>query len=147
VDEISEIAARVTGSATAPELLDAGFAAFELIRVAARAYEDRAPELFAAFITAAGTAAEGRNALYDAPSFPLASSSPPPAVDLNSATDPAHVADQLAALAALVARCLCAVDAALPGGLAACRFGARAASGIRQLLVAEPDECDETVLR
>jgi hypothetical protein len=104
----------------------------------ARACEDRAPELFAAFMTAASTAAEGRNALYEAPSFPLADSSPVPAVDLDPATDPAQVADRLAALAALAARRLGAVDAALPRDRAACRLGAQAAMGTWRLLAAAP---------
>lgn len=147
VDELSEIAARVASSATVPELLGAGFTAFETIRMVARAYEDRAPELFAAFMTAAGTAVEGRNALYNATSFPLTSSSPVPAVDPNPATDPAHIADQLAALATLVARRLYAIEAGLPGDRAACRLGTQAAISIWRLLTADPYECDETVLR
>jgi hypothetical protein len=147
VDEISEIATRINSNATMPELLDASFAAFEAIRMVARACEDQSPELFAAFMTAAGAAVEGRNALYDAPSFPLASSSPMLSANLKPAPDPAHVADQLAGLAALAARRLCAAEAALPGDRAACRLGAQAAIGIWRLLTPETDECDETVLR
>ena len=70
-------------------LLDAGFDAFEVIRLVARAGEDRAPDLFAAFITAAGTAVEGRNALGDAPSLPPATA-PPPAITMSSTAAPAR---------------------------------------------------------
>lgn len=61
MDGIAVLSARVHAAATLAELLDAGFDAFEAIRAAARACEDRTPELFAAFMMAAGTATEGRN--------------------------------------------------------------------------------------
>ena len=57
MDELSAIAARVNGGSTVAELLDAAFDAFEFLRLVARACEDRAPELFAAFMLAAGSAA------------------------------------------------------------------------------------------
>jgi hypothetical protein len=145
MDEISEAAARVTRGGTVPELLDAGFAAFEAIRLAARACEERAPELFAAFMTAAGRAVEGRNALYHAPSFPLGHDGRLPAAGPGTTTGAAQVADQFAALAALVAQCLGSVEAALPGDRAACQRGAQAATEIWRLLATDADECDETV--
>jgi hypothetical protein len=111
---ISQIAGQVEGSATLADLFDAGFAAFETIRLAARACQDQAPELFAAFLTAAGTAVEDRNALYDAPSFPLNGSGPWPAPGVSTTADTAGIADQLAALATLVARRLQAAQATRP---------------------------------
>ena len=50
--ELDAIASRLRGGTTLAGLLDAGFAAFEVIRLVARVGEDLAPELFAAFLTA-----------------------------------------------------------------------------------------------
>jgi hypothetical protein len=75
--ELDAITSRLRDISTLAELLDAGFDAFEAIRLVARACEDRAPDLFAAFMTAAGTAVDGRNALNDAPSLPPPTGPPP----------------------------------------------------------------------
>ncbi len=77
MDELDAVAARLARRHRPSGLLDAGFDAFEVIRLVARACEDLAPKLFAAFMTAAGTAVEGRNALDDAPSLPPATGPPP----------------------------------------------------------------------
>jgi hypothetical protein len=61
--------ARLRGTDGVAATLAAGFDAFEVIRAAARDCEDRASELFAAFMMAAGSAVEGRNALAAAPSL------------------------------------------------------------------------------
>jgi len=53
MNELDACTARVHSSATLAELLEAGFDAFEVIRLVARACEDWAPDLFAAFMTAA----------------------------------------------------------------------------------------------
>lgn len=135
MDEIDFLAARVRESASLPELLDAGFDAFEAIRSAARACEDRTPELFAAFMMAAGTATEARNALTGAPSLPPSNASS--AGLLVAATaDVGHVADKLADLAGLMARRLPDVAAAAPaaGDRVACHDAALAAAAIHQLL-------------
>jgi hypothetical protein len=58
MNELDAIAARLRGGTALAGLLDAGFGAFEVIRLVARACEDLAPELFAAFITTAGTAVD-----------------------------------------------------------------------------------------
>jgi hypothetical protein len=50
--ELDAITSRLRDISTLAELLDAGFDAFEAIRLVARACEDRAPDLFAAFMTA-----------------------------------------------------------------------------------------------
>ena len=52
MEELHAIASRLRGGSTLAELLAAGFDAFETIRRAARACEDRTPDLFAAFMTA-----------------------------------------------------------------------------------------------
>jgi len=50
--QIELMQARIRSCATLPDTLAAGFDAFETIRWHARQCEDRAPELFAAFMTA-----------------------------------------------------------------------------------------------
>jgi hypothetical protein len=142
MDEITEIAQRVSSSGTLPELLDAGFAAFEAIRLAARACEDRMPELFAAFMMAAGTAVEACNALSGAPSLPRSPAGPAPAPTRSTTADVACVADQLARLAALVAQRLHAAvgEAALPEDRIACQHGAQAADEVWRLLASNLDE-------
>jgi hypothetical protein len=137
VGKIAFFALRLRASRSLPELLDAGFDAFEVIRSAARACEDRAPELFAAFMMAAGTATEGRNAVNAAPSLPAGTSSVRGREPLVSAADDADaVADELAALAGLLAHRLpdAAAAADLAGDRAACRDAARAAAQIHRLL-------------
>jgi hypothetical protein len=142
MNELEGITARVHGSTTLAELLDAGFEAFEVIRLVARPCEDRAPDLFAAFMTAVGTAVEGRNALNDAPSIPPSCSGPPPAPTVSAAADTGQIADELAALAALLAQRLaeaCA-HAVLADDRVACQYAARAAADIYQLLARDADE-------
>jgi hypothetical protein len=140
--EIGEVAQRVRDSATVPDLLGAGFEAFEAIRLAARACEDRAPELFAAFMMAAGAAVEGRNALYAAPSLPAAPGGPPTAPTVSPAAGVAPIADELARLAALLTQRLHGAlsEATLPGDRTACHHGAQAAAEIHWLLASDHDE-------
>ena len=67
--QASGIEARLRQAASLPETLAAGFDAFEAIRMTARDWQDRAPELSAAFMTAADAAVDGREALTIAPSL------------------------------------------------------------------------------
>ena len=64
------IMARLRRARSLPGLLAASFDAFETIRVLARGSEDIVPSLFAAFMTVADAAADGRQALTLAPSLP-----------------------------------------------------------------------------
>ena len=143
--ELHAIASRLHDVSTLAELLDAGFDAFEAIRVVARACEDRAPSLFAAFMTAAGTAVDGRNALNDAPSLPPPTG-PAPVITVSATAGADHVADEIAALAALLAQHLAeaATKCVLEGDRAACQHAARAATDIHRLLARD---LDETVAR
>jgi hypothetical protein len=142
MDGLSAITARVISSATISDLLEASFDAFEVIRLAARACEDQVPELFAAFMVAATTAAEGRHALNDAPSLPPARSSPTPSLTVSLGDDADHIADVLAELATLLAQRLHE-----PAGLAdladdrdACERAGQAATDIHQILSRDTDE-------
>ena len=139
--ELDAIAARLRGSTCLSELLDAGFDAFEVIRLVARAGEDGARELFAAFMTAAGTAVEGRNVLGGAPSLPPATA-PPPTITMSTAVDADHIADELAALATLLATLLAEANAQAvrEGDQAACQHAVDAAADIHRLLARGLDE-------
>lgn len=53
------VEARLRQAADLPEMLAAGFDAFEAIRMAARDYQDQVPGLFAAFMTTADAAVDG----------------------------------------------------------------------------------------
>ena len=133
--ELDAIASRLRGGTALADLLDAGFDAFEIIRLVARASEDLAPDLFAAFITTAGTAVQGRNALGDAPSLPTATA-PPLAITMSSAVGAGQIADELAALATLLAQRLAeaGAQAAGEGDRAACQHATCAAADIHRLL-------------
>jgi len=137
--ELDTIASRLRGATTLAGLLDAGFDAFEAIRLVARAGEDLAPGFLAAFITTAGTAVEGRNALNDAPSLPPATG-PPPAPAVSLTVDAGQIADELAALAALLAQRLAeaGAQAAGEGDRAACQHATYAAADIHRLLAPGP---------
>src|ERR1022692_3847875 len=68
--ERSGVEARLRQAAALPDMLAASFEAFEVIRLLARGNEDRVPGLFAAFMTAADAAVDGREAVTAAPSLP-----------------------------------------------------------------------------
>ncbi len=142
MDEIAVLSARVRAAAGLPELLDAGFDAFEAIRAAARACEDRTTELFAAFMMAAGTATEGRNALNAAPSLQPGTSAPNRNPPVSAAADVYGISDELADLAGLLARRLpqAAATATRSGDRAACDDAAYAAAEIHRLLAGDSDE-------
>jgi len=53
-----------------PDTLAASFDAFEAVRELARGCEDKVPALFAAFMTTADAAVDGREAVTIAPSLP-----------------------------------------------------------------------------
>jgi hypothetical protein len=126
--------ARLEKATGLPEVLAAGFDVFELIRVAARGCQDQVPGLFAAFMTAADAAVDGREALTLAPSLPPASGTPPGDAVL-AGGDAAQVADVLATLAGVLAERLRRAAAAdLPEDRAACQDGAHAAGRICQLM-------------
>jgi len=142
MNDLDAIAARVVFATSVPELLDAGFDAFEVIRQVARACEDRTQELFAAFVLAAGAAVEGRNALNDAPSLPHGRRGAAFTPAVSHAPDVDRVADELAELAAPLARRLYeeAAQVDLAADRDACERATRAAADIYQLLGRDTDE-------
>ena len=68
--DTSGVESRLQQATTLPDMLAASFDAFEVIRRLARDNEDRVPGLFAAFMTAADAAVDGREAITAAPSLP-----------------------------------------------------------------------------
>jgi hypothetical protein len=122
-------------AASLPKVLAAGFDAFEVIRITARHHQDRVPELFAAFMTTADAAVDGREALTIAPSLPRAAGAEPSGA-LAADADTGLAADALAALAAVLRDCLAdaAARAGTPGDQVACQDAAGAAARICQLM-------------
>lgn len=129
------IEARLSQAVSLPETLAAGFDVFEAIRITARKYQDQATALFAAFMTAADAAVDGREALTAAPSLPLADSQPDIPAMLTDA-DTAQVADALRELGSILHRRLtqAASLADAPGDQDACLDAAAAADRICQLM-------------
>ena len=137
------MAARLRTARSLPQVLDAGFDVFEFIRMLARHSQDRAPELFAAFMATAGAAVDGREAITTAPSLPPADgpltflSEPAPNTDLE------EVIEALAALATLLGQRLTrAATAADPADRAACEEAAAEAQRIVHLMGRDGDDCD-----
>jgi hypothetical protein len=66
---VEVIQARLREASSLAELLAVSFDAFEAIRVLARSSEDTVPGLFAALMTTADAAVDGREAITIAPSL------------------------------------------------------------------------------
>lgn len=130
------IETRLRRAASLPETLAAGFDAFEDIRIAARCYQDQVPALFAAFMTAADAAVDGREALTAAPSLPLGGHTGAAPALPAAADTPQAAANALAALAAMLSTRLAAAaqTAGAPGDRDACQDASAAAGWICQLL-------------
>jgi hypothetical protein len=89
VHDVEALMARLRGARSLPELLEASFDAFEAIRVLARSSEDMVPSLFAAFMSAADAAVDGRQAITLAPSLSqvsLVTTPPAPGADIDTIT-------------------------------------------------------------
>jgi hypothetical protein len=132
----AEIEIRLRASTDLPELLGAGFNAFESIRLLARSCEDRSPGLLAAFMTTADAAVDGREAITAAPALSMAVRSSCPAGECVPDVDAIAVADSLAALGTLLGDLLTdgAAAAATAEDHAACRSAVRAARRISSLM-------------
>src|ERR1022692_1301571 len=61
--DTEEISTRLRDAATLPDLLAASFDAFEIVRILVRSCDNLAPEVFAAFMTTADAAVDGREAV------------------------------------------------------------------------------------
>ena len=136
MDEISGIVTSLRGAASLPDTLVAGFNAFEAIRQLARGCEDRAPALFAAFMTTADVAVDGREAITIAPALPrprhAGAGAGVPAADASVE----EIAGAIAGLGALLTDRLARATAiaATAADRAACTQAAQAAGRICQLM-------------
>jgi hypothetical protein len=142
VHDVEVIVARLRDARSLPELLAASFDAFETIRVLARRSEDIVPSLFAAFMTTADAAVDGRQAITLAPSLSPASDvtlvTTPPA----GGADIDTITDALAALGELLDERLAhAADRALlSGDRTACQEAAEAGRRIHQLMAGDGND-------
>jgi hypothetical protein len=140
--ETVSIQARLDQATNLPDTLAASFDAFETIRLLARDCEDRMPALFAAFMTAADAAVEGREAVTVAPSLPATDRGHAPVSVLSADADVGEIASALAALGALLRDRLSHAMALTAGerDYAACQHAAQAAGRICQLMARDDDD-------
>jgi hypothetical protein len=141
VQMVSQAQAQVQAAASAHEVLAAAFDAFEVIRMHARASEDRAPGLFAAFVATASAAVDGREAVTLAPSLPPGRSSVTAVTPATARTAIGEVTAALAALAASLRErlTLIAIQAPEAGDRAACAEAAQAAGRIVSFMTGDGD--------
>jgi hypothetical protein len=138
--ETQPIQARLQDASGLGDTLAVSFDAFEAIRLAARSCVDRVPELFAAFMTTASAAADGREAITAAPSLPAGPGATHP--DLVASGDSVDdVVGVLAALGALLDTRLtrAGASAAIQADHVACREAAGAARRIHKLMTRDDD--------
>jgi hypothetical protein len=120
-------------------VLDAAYGAFEGMLSVIYPVQDPASGLFAAFVMAAASAADGRNALSLAPSLPGPPLLSVPAEQQSwSGESPERVAEAVAGLSSLVAERLAQAVASAPdvGDRDACQHAAQSAREICGLLSA-----------
>jgi len=133
---VDELAERLRDARGFPELLAVCFEAFEVIRKTARGCEDHAPELFAAFMSCADAAVDGREAITAAPSVVRAVRVPISYDGAAAQADMTGVMAGLASLGVLLGDSLdsAAAVATAAGDRTACQEAARAARRITQLM-------------
>ncbi len=122
-------------------VLDAAYAAFEGMLSVIQPVQDPASGLFTAFVKAAASAANGRNALALAPSLPGHPMLAVPAEQQPwTSESPERVAEVVAGLSHLVAERLTQAAASAPdtGDRDACRYAAQSAQDIYGMLSTEP---------
>jgi hypothetical protein len=135
VQEIDALRDRLDAADCVADTLAAGWDTFELVEVIADDYADRAPDTFAAFLFAAASAAEGRDAVGFAPSMP-ASPGIPIGFVVSDSRDMCEVVGELAGLVSILGtRLQAAVHRAdSPGDRRAFEHAAREAGRICDLL-------------
>ena len=136
IPEISGITTRLRDAHSLPDTLAAGFEAFEAVRQLARGCEDAVPGLFAAFMTAADAAIDGRDAITIAPALPPDRRGGA-GVSMPQASVPVEeMADAMAGLSAVLTDRLsrAAAIAATGADRAACTEAAQAAGRICHLM-------------
>jgi hypothetical protein len=123
------------------EVLDAAYESFEAMLSVIHRVQDPASGWFAAYVMAAASAANGRNAVALAPSLPRRPLSAVPAEQRPWPGErPERVAEMVAGLSQLVAGRLASVAVGAPdiGDQAACGHAARSARDICGLVSSRP---------
>jgi len=144
MSQICELHHRLGRAGNLPSVLAVAYEAFDGILLAIRSRENPAADLFAAFVMAAASAADGRDAITRAPSLPLSGLSH--AVITRQAGEPEPgirvLAGSVAELARLLAGQLAQAEqaAALAGDQNACAQAATCAREIHTLLAGATDE-------
>jgi hypothetical protein len=124
-----------------PDTLAVSFDTFEVIRLLARQFRDQVPELFAAFMTTADAAVDGREAITAAVSLPPPGAGAAEPSGLAPAAGLDEVIGVMSVLGMLLADRLthAAVLATVPEDRAACEEAAAAARRICQLTARRDD--------
>jgi hypothetical protein len=135
---IASIQQRLQHAAGLPAILDAAYDAFEDMLQAIRAHEDPASGLFAAFMMAAASAADGRDAVGFAPSLPPYHGRDTPAAEdgAQAGESPERAADAVVSLSRLLSARLAEAwtSSSDPGDRAGCADAVRCAQSIHDLL-------------
>ena len=126
------------------EILGHAYETFEAIRTLARSCEDRSPDLFAAFMSAASAAANGRDAILTAASRPSHISEAAERHQPSHSHTPADVADWIATSVIRLAASLdrASEHAEVRHDRRACAEAAAAARQIHQLMAPDHDNAD-----
>jgi hypothetical protein len=98
VKQIALIRQRLLDANGVPDVLAAGWEAFELVGTMASASAGQSADMYPAFTFARGSAVNGRNAMAFAPSMPAVPAEPEDSLPLSEA-DVYEIADALAGLA------------------------------------------------
>jgi len=134
----------LSGHAGLARTLGDGYDTFEAIRQVARSCGHQSPHLFAAFMSAAGAAADGRDAILTAATRPSRTTGAAEPDQASPGVRPAEAADWIAASAIRLATSLDHASelAEARQDRDACRAAATAARQIHQLMAADHDDAD-----
>ena len=133
MQDTEEISTRLRDAASLPDLLAASFDAFEIIRILARSCDQLAPEKFAALMTTADAAVDGREAVTAVSELPAGASMA--LAFTPTSAGPREITAALAALGTLLAdRLALAGTLAAAADRGACADAAGAASRIHLLM-------------
>jgi hypothetical protein len=136
VRDIDVMRARLGAAGNLADILAVGWDAFDLVQAVADSCADRSPGMFAAFLFAAVSAVEGRDACGFAPSIPAGPGMPAE----QAGPGPGDVDEVAGVLGGLVAVLGSKLQAAAgqaddPGDRRACEHAVQQAGQIRDLLV------------
>jgi hypothetical protein len=142
MNDLAVVRARLEQASDLPAILDAAYEAFESMLLLIHGQQDQARAGFAAFVMAAASVANGRDAVASAPSLPPAAPGRTPPASGDPVTDVTQeeAAAVLAELSQLLASRLADAAAWAPDAAdrAACGVAARHARAVWSLLAGAP---------